>query len=260
MKIKNKTIKMCTERSVLVDTVSNDLQKLTLKTFSKLHRKVPLLNTMINVQPIYLALLKANKWNVRKKIRVKFLNGHPTVKRKIKEFAKIWEQHVNIKFNFVSSGYAEIRIGIKWHNDKGSWSYMGTDALYTTNQKKPTMNFGWFDQYTDDVEYSSTVLHEFGHALGCIHEHQNPKISIPWDKKAVYRYYAGSPNFWDKKKVNSNIFEKYSYDITNFSKPDVKSIMLYSISKDLTGGRLEVGWNTKLSKMDKKFISKMYPF
>jgi len=60
------------------------------------------------------------------------------------------------------------------------------------------MNFGWFDDNTSDSEFSRTVIHEFGHALGMIHEHQHPLAAIPWDKDKVYTYYAGYPNYWSK--------------------------------------------------------------
>lgn len=52
------------------------------------------------------------------------------------------------------------------------------------------MNYGWLYPDTPDQEYSRVVLHEFGHALGAIHEHQHPEAAIPWDKPKVYEYYA----------------------------------------------------------------------
>lgn len=33
------------------------------------------------------------------------------------------------------------------------------------------MHFGWLRDDTDDVEWRRVVVHEFGHALGAIHEH-----------------------------------------------------------------------------------------
>jgi len=45
------------------------------------------------------------------------------------------------------------------------------------------MNYGWLRDDTQDEEYSRVVLHEFGHALGCIHEHQQPKFGRVWDKQ-----------------------------------------------------------------------------
>jgi hypothetical protein len=40
------------------------------------------------------------------------------------------------------------------------------------DQNIPTTNFGWFNSSTDLREIRRTTLHEFGHVLGCIHEHQ----------------------------------------------------------------------------------------
>ncbi len=54
------------------------------------------------------------------------------------------------------------------------------------------MNFGWFDDSTPDNEFSRTVIHEFGHALGCVHEHSSPAATIPWNRDAVYAYYLAT--------------------------------------------------------------------
>jgi hypothetical protein len=103
------------------------------------------------------------------------------------------------------------------------------------------------------------VQHEFCHAVGLIHEHQNPKASIPWDKEAVYRHYAGPPNHWDRATVDRNIFRRYSTGETNFTAFDRNSIMLYAIPNSLTIGDYEVGWNRALSENDKAFLRAQYP-
>jgi hypothetical protein len=121
------------------------------------------------------------------------------------------------------------------------------------------MNFGWLTKTTADSEYSRVVVHEFGHALGCIHEHQNPNTNIPWDKDAVYKYYQGPPNNWTKSQVDINLFTRYSADITNATQFDRESIMLYPIPNEFTIGDFEVGWNTMLSALDKEHIGKLYP-
>lgn len=45
------------------------------------------------------------------------------------------------------------------------------------------------------------VVDEFGHALGILHEHQNPNVNINWDEEAVYADMARSPNFWDRNRT-----------------------------------------------------------
>jgi hypothetical protein len=103
------------------------------------------------------------------------------------------------------------------------------------------------------------VTHEFGHAIGCIHEHQNPANNIPWDKEAVYRYYQGPPNYWTREQVDINLFTRYEADISQFSAFDPQSIMLYPIPNEFTIGDFEVGWNKALSATDKQFIATVYP-
>ena len=62
------------------------------------------------------------------------------------------------------------------------------------------------------------------------------------------------PNNWTKEQVNQNIFAHYSRTITNFTRFDKKSIMLYAIPNNLTEGDFEVRGNKTLSEMDKQFI------
>ncbi len=121
------------------------------------------------------------------------------------------------------------------------------------------MNFGWLTPTSSEEEYRRVVVHEFGHALGCIHEHQHPEAGIPWDREAVYRYYMGPPNSWSREEVDHNLFQKYDQTITNFSSYDKDSIMHYPIPNEFTVGDFEVGWNTLLSSTDKEFIGTMYP-
>jgi len=200
-------------------------------------------------------MLISRKWPNGKVLRVTFMDGDPQVQRRVEEMAHTWSRYANIRFKFGDDPDAEIRISF---TQRGSWSYIGKDAL-SIPKSQPTMNFGWLTPDTPDSEYRRVVVHEFGHALGLVHEHQNPAAGIPWNKPAVYDYYSGPPNNWTKKQVDINLFQKYDEDQTNHTKFDPKSIMLYPIPNEFTIGDFEVGWNKKLSETDKRFIATKYP-
>ncbi|KAM3095075.1 hypothetical protein ACKFKG_14310 [Phormidesmis sp. 146-35] len=202
-----------------------------------------------------LALQTAKKWKPGRTLRVRFLDGEPIVHQKVAEIARQWSQYANIRFSFGNHPQAEIRISFK---QEGTWSALGTDALLVPKDQ-PTMNYELLKSNTPEARYSRDVLHEFGHALGCIHEHVHPEAGISWNKEAVYRYYMAPPNSRTKEEIDRNLFKKYSRTITQFSRFDPKSIMIYPIPKKLTTNGYEVGWNGQLSATDKAFIAKAYP-
>jgi hypothetical protein len=202
------------------------------------------------------AVEKLKLWDNGRTLRVLFMDGDTSVKTKVADIAKEWEPVANLKLDFVTSGAAEIRISFL---EKGfSWSTVGTDAL-TVPRTESTMNYGWLEPNTQLREYQRVVRHEFGHALGMIHEHQNPDAQgkIPWDRPKVYAYYAQQG--WAQADVDSNIFAVYDEDDTNFTTFDPTSIMQYAVPDSLTVGSFAIGWNTELSETDRDFMRKQYP-
>lgn len=195
-------------------------------------------------------------WENGRTIRCRFIDGQPTVQAKVEAIAKEWEAHANLRLQFVSSGPSDIRISFK---EAGfSWSTMGTDAL-TVGPDDATMMFGWLEPNTSLRETQRVVRHEFGHAIGLIHEHQNPAAQgqIPWDKPKVYAYYAQQG--WSHRDTDDNIFAVYAADSTNHSAFDPDSIMEYAIPDELTIGSYAIGWNTTLSPLDITWTRKQYP-
>lgn len=202
-----------------------------------------------------LALVTGKLWDNGRKLRVAFMDGHDEVQARVEPIAREWSKYANIEFDFGNHADAEIRISFKL---AGSWSYLGTDAL-TIKPDQPTMNYGWLKPDSNEAAYQRVVLHEFGHALACIHEHQNPAGGIPWDVEKVYAHYGGPPNNWPKAQVHRNLLLKYDAATTSHTEFDPDSIMLYPIPAELTIGGFEVGWNSALSKADRDMIGRMYP-
>ena len=200
-------------------------------------------------------------WKPGRTLRVTFLDGTPSVQQKIAALAQVWTQFANLHFDFGDAADAELRISFL---QPGSWSYIGTDCLLI-EPPQPTMNFGWLTEQTDDEEFARVVLHEFGHALGMIHEHQNPANEIPWNRQAVLDYYMGTPNHWSTYQVETNIFQAYAKDHTKFTDFDLLSIMRYPIPREHLAdpnwaADFQVDWqNYQLSELDKTFIAECYP-
>jgi hypothetical protein len=205
-----------------------------------------------------MALINLKKWESGHTLTCRFLDGDSTQQNRVIEKAKIWESYANVHIEFGNKADAQIRISFV--ADPGSWSAVGQDCLVTSYFPKdqPTMNFGWLQDDTEDKEYERVVVHEFGHALGCIHEHQSPTEHLKWDRAAVYNAFSGPPNSWSKAEIDQNILEKYSPEGLSGTRFDKHSIMLYQFDKSLFTDHVGTPLNTHLSKQDEQMIGEMY--
>jgi len=99
--------------------------------------------------------------------------GTATQQDKVKQVIQEWYKYANINFKFVTNRDATIRIAFE--EDEGSWSYVGRDNEGIP-KKESTMNYGWVETGENvTVEDRSVILHEFGHCIGLLHEHQNSR-------------------------------------------------------------------------------------
>jgi hypothetical protein len=189
-------------------------------------------------------------WMNGSTLGVRFMGGTANQQATAREQAGWWAQVANLKFDFNNAANAEIRVG--FDSSDGAWSYVGTDCRgIPVNQ--PTMNLGFLD--------GGTTAHEFGHAIGLAHEHQNPRGGIQWNEQVVIQELAKSPNFWDEETARHNVIRKYSIDQVNGTDFDPDSIMLYFFPASWTLNGIATKANEVLSTIDKQFIAgaQMYP-
>jgi len=203
------------------------------------------------------ALLLGAKWPVGGTITIRFLDGAPELQERVRMVAEEWTRLANLEFAWRKQGPTDIRIAFTQGN--GSWSYLGNQCKRIV-EPQPTMNYGWLTPTSSDDELRRVVLHEFGHALGLIHEHQNPKGGgIVWNRDAVVRDLQGPPNNWDEAAIDNNMFKKYLDEEIAGTKPDATSIMMYPIPRAWTKDGTQAGLNSELSQKDKDFIKDAYP-
>ena len=177
-------------------------------------------------------------------LRVRFMGGTRAQRKLTREQAGWWTEHANLAFDFNDDRDAEIRIA--FDEEDGAWSWVGTDARKIANSE-PTMNLGFMD--------GGTVAHEFGHAIGLGHEHQNPSGGIEWNEDIVLRDLAGPPNEWTRAETRHNVLEKYRSNQIRGTEFDPKSIMLYFFPDNWVKSGKGTRENEVLSDLDKQFIA-----
>ncbi|KAI3616819.1 peptidase m12a astacin [Moniliophthora roreri] len=157
-----------------------------------------------------------------------FLDGTSNQREAVTNTIEIWMTYANVILdNTGQRDKANIRISFA--DKASSWSMVGSDANRVTDKSKPTMNLGWLaDTNPPSASDTATILHEFGHALGMMHEHQSPARggTIHLKEPSVYQYYRPLLNN-DDALVKSQVIDQYNLaTVSNFSRLDLKSIMM----------------------------------
>lgn len=170
----------------------------------------------------------------------------------IKKNINLWQPHTNLKFNFITTNDGDIRISGK-KDDSGSWSAVGTKAKLMP-MDEPTMHIDLVQ--TADL-LNQAIRHEFGHALGLVHEHQHPDHRVKWDKKKLH---AETKKLGvNEEDAANNILKVLDRDATTHSSYDPKSVMHYKVEPWLTLDGCGVAFNEEISEGDKKFMATLYP-
>ena len=204
------------------------------------------------------AVLADAKWPKGSQIKMSFLDGDPGLQARVKAVAGQWIARTGADLTFTwlnDPGAGDIRISF---SRKGSWSLLGRYARLKTDKSEPTMNFGWLTPNSSDLEIQEVVLHEFGHALGFIHEHQNPDGGLRWNRDAVIKSLSGPPNNWTLAQIETNVLGQYNPRALIGTPFDRDSIMLYPFPAEWTVNGVATPNNTDLSTADIKLARDIY--
>lgn len=196
-------------------------------------------------------------WKPGTVLRVRFLQGVPELQARVLKAARAWLVK-GVRLDIVSAERGEsAQVRVAFDEKDGSWSAVGNDSL-TYHPSQPTMNLGWARLDTDEKDFKSVVIHEFGHALGLLHEHNHPEARIRWNKPAVEADLSGEPNWWDQETIESNVYEAYNRSEVITTDFDAASVMIYPIpaSWTLDGRSFAPSW--KLSAGDADTIRQLY--
>lgn len=193
-------------------------------------------------------------------LKVRFLNGRKTEQRVIRDCVEPTYNKIPmaIRFEFLEAhdcGPSDIRMDLV---SSESWSMLGRGAEKYSKENKATMYLNLRGTVPDGMSREemqrSTILHEFGHALGMEHEHQRPDSGIIWNDAELLEQYM--QNYDRVRQCYRPIRDRRAMLMPY----DPKSIMHYPVCPLETLNLLEpVEPNTSLSETDELFLMLVYP-
>lgn len=200
-----------------------------------------------------------------------FFGISSTLRRRIADAAHGWEfPSSSLRFDFGTAFElrtcapnipSDVRVG---SNGRGTWSLIGREADVSRPSDKPTMNLdssiGWDTLPTD--KFRRIVQHEFGHAIGLYHEHQNPNGNcineLKWDR--IKAEFSDLSEDYLRKNFIANISSVADPLASAF---DDNSIMLYFLPASLLqGGEKATCYhreNMTISPDDQAMVEKRFP-
>lgn len=248
------------------------------------------------------------RWLPGKVIRVAFLDGVSDLHLDIMTVVQGITNACGLMFDFGETAggdfrqwteedteyTAEIRVSF---DKRGYFSLVGIDSVDTGigtpfsrvggRPNQASLNLGGFAGQRPTT-WRGTVLHEFLHAVGFHHAHQNMRgpcqASFRWEddpgyhatqdgrgafvtdhngkRPGIYTYLAGFPNFWSRAKVDHNLRTEEDPHLV-IGPFDPASVMLYRFTplfyKTIPSACAPTGEGQALSQGDIRGLRLLYP-
>jgi len=194
------------------------------------------------------------RWEQGTNLKVYFLQGTTNMHNQFMEIAKEWLPPGEVSLTLgqtTNINDSHIRVTFDPKSALGEyWSLIGTKS--NNARGKSTLNVANVTR--------SMVLHEFGHALGFVHEQAHKDANIVWNKDQVYKdLYNANPEFWTKANVDAWVFEKFDSSKQIITEFDIESVMMYPRRTNWTKNYPPGEIPDMLSEGDKASIRKLYP-
>lgn len=192
-------------------------------------------------------------WPQHSTVKISFIGMTKEQERFTKENINKWAPHVNLKFEFTDKPDGDIRIKAD-NNFKNGWSRIGTVAKSFPSDSH-TMLIGFAK--SEGSHTAAVIQHEFGHALGLLHEHQHPDNNLDFNHERLYQ--IAEEKGKSRRDVDYNVLRKYDPADVTTSKYDQKSIMHYPFRRSSLNSGKEITRNFELSAGDISFARSLYP-